>query len=689
MASSVYLASSMVQAGKSSIALGLLDHLSRTVGRVGVFRPITRTRVPADDHVLDLMLSRLDTGLTPEQASGVTYEAVHDDPRAAMATILDRYHAVAERFDAVLVLGSDFTGAGSPTEFSYNARIAANLGCPMILVVPGFNRTLEDLRALVDGAIAEISSQHAQVLAIVANGVPPEDLTGVQQALTDMNGHVPGYAIPVEPVLLAPTVRDLVAAAQGTLVHGDDALLDREAIGLVVAAMNIPHVLDALQEGAVAITPADRVDVILALVVAHQSAALPSLAGIILNGGFAVAPQVSALIDGLGTPLPVVLSPDGTLETARTLSRVVGNIGRGSTRKIETAINLFDEYVDGPALLRRLDLTPSTAVTPLMFEHVLVARARQADRHVVLPEGEEDRILVAADQILRRRIARLTLLGNPDAIDAKAKTLRLHLEDAQVLDPRTDVLREQFAHQYSEIRRAKGVTLDQAFDVMSDVSYFGTMMVRDGLADGMVSGAVNTTAHTIRPALQVIRTCPDIDVVSSVFLMCLPDRVLVYGDCAVVPDPSAEELADIAITSAGTAATFGIEPRVAMLSYSTGQSGTGADVEKVRRATALVRERVPDLLVEGPIQYDAAVDPVVARSKVGESPVAGRATVLVFPDLNTGNNTYKAVQRSAGAVAIGPILQGLRKPVNDLSRGALVSDIVNTVAITAIQAAGQ
>jgi phosphate acetyltransferase len=376
------------------------------------------------------------------------------------------------------------------------------------------------------------------------------------------------------------------------------------------------------------------------------------------------------------------------MRTAADLYAVAPRLTRSSTRKVETALRLFDEHVEGPALLDRLDVSPTSVVTPLMFEHQLMDRARAAGKHIVLPEGEEPRILAAADQLLRRGVVRLTLLGNPSGITAKASQLGLDISDAELVDPHDEPLRSRFAQEYAALRAHKGVTAEQAWDVVVDPSYFGTMMVVDGLADGMVSGAINTTAHTIRPALEVVKTRPGVAIVSSVFLMCLPDRVLVYGDCAVNPDPTAEQLADIAVSSAATAAQFGIEPRVAMLSYSTGVSGSGADVDKVYAATELVRTRAPDLPVEGPIQYDAAVDMAVAAAKLKDSPVAGRATVLVFPDLNTGNNTYKAVQRSAGAVAVGPVLQGLRRPVNDLSRGALVQDIVNTVAITAIQAEG-
>jgi phosphate acetyltransferase len=321
-----------------------------------------------------------------------------------------------------------------------------------------------------------------------------------------------------------------------------------------------------------------------------------------------------------------------------------------------------------------------------MFTHRLTLQARSDRKHIVLPEGDDDRILKAAGHVLKRCIADLTILGDEAQIHLRSAGLGVELNEAKIIDPRNEELRHQFAYQYAELRKAKGTTIEQAHEIMHDVSYFGTMLVYNGLVDGMVSGAAHTTAHTVRPAFEIIRTAPDVSTVSSIFLMCLPDRVLAYGDCAIVPDPTPEQLADIAISSARTAAQFGIEPKVAMLSYSTGDSGSGADVDKVRTATELVRARDPQLLVEGPIQYDAAIEPSVAATKLRDSRVAGHATVLIFPDLNTGNNTYKAVQRSAGAIAIGPVLQGLRKPVNDLSRGALVEDIVHTIAITAIQA---
>jgi phosphate acetyltransferase len=410
------------------------------------------------------------------------------------------------------------------------------------------------------------------------------------------------------------------------------------------------------------------------------------LAGIILNGGLQPHPAIDKLIKGLKPKLPLITTEHGTYQTVEVASRTRGRMGVDSLRKVDTALAIMEQHIDGPALLEGLRVPIPSVVTPQMFEYQLLERARADRRHIVLPEGGDDRILRAAGRLLRRGIVALTILGEESAVRQRGAELDVDLSAAQVLDPNRSDLLDGFGEEYARLRAHKGMTLDEALEIVRDVSYFGTMMVHMGAADGMVSGAAHTTAHTIRPAFEIIKTAPGVSTVSSVFLMCLADQVLAYGDCAVVPKPSVEQLADIAISSATTAAQFNIDPRVALLSYSTGESGSGADVDKVRAATVLVHRRRPDLLVEGPLQYDAAVDPSVAASKMPDSPVAGQATVLVFPDLNTGNNAYKAVQRSAGAVAIGPVLQGLGKPINDLSRGALVQDIINTVAITAIQA---
>jgi phosphate acetyltransferase len=587
----------------------------------------------------------------------------------------------------VLIVGSDYTDVASPSELSVNARIAVNLGAPVVLAVRAADRTPEDVAHVVELCLAEIAGQHAHTAAVVANRCAPAELDAVAAALRRVGPDgIKCYVLPEEPLLMAPSVAELRDAVHGTVISGDEDLLSREALGVLVAGMTAEHVLERLVEGMAVITPGDRSDVVLAMASAHAAEGFPSLSCLILNGGLPLHPSIAKLVTGLGLRLPIVATDLGTYDTARAVSQTRGRVTTKSQRKIDTALELMDKYVDIADLIAQLSIPIPSVVTPQMFTYQLLDRARSDRRRIVLPEGDDDRILKAAGRLLQRSVAELTILGDEPEVRARAAELGVDLSDAVVLNPKTSELCDQFAEQYAELRKRKGVTFEQAREIIHDVSYFGTMLVHNDMVDGMVSGARHTTAHTVRPAFEIIKTLPDVATVSSIFLMCLADQVLAYGDCAIVPDPTSEQLADIAISSARTAAQFGIEPRVAMLSYSTGTSGTGADVDKVRAATELVRERAPSLLVEGPIQYDAAVEPSVAATKMPESKVAGRATVLIFPDLNTGNNTYKAVQRSAGAIAIGPVLQGLNKPVNDLSRGALVEDIVNTVAITAIQA---
>ncbi|GAA1429769.1 phosphate acetyltransferase [Microlunatus lacustris] len=686
----MYVASPEGLTGKSAVALGLLDALVREVGSVGVFRPLTTARHSGDDDVdviVDLLVSQPGVEQDYADAIGVTYDATRTDPDEALHVIVERFGRLADRFEVILVLGSDYTDVSTGTELSLNAKIAANLGSPVVLVVHGRERTPEQIRTAADGAIAELRANHAQTVAVIANRVEPPEVEPTMAALASLTPLVVA-AIPESPVLSAPTFRALVEAADGALTLGSESWMDRESLGLVVAAMSLPNVLARLGPDVTVIAPSDRTDLIPGLMLAHQSGTFPTLAGILLTGGYPLPDTIRRLSEGVQQNLPIALTDLGTFVTAERLMRVRGPMTRSSTSKLETARRLFAEQVDQAALLAAVDVPASEVRTPLMFEYQLVERARADRKHIVLPEATDDRILEAAAILLRRGVADLTLLGEETAVRARGSALGLDLDAAAVVSPRDPELVERFAAAYAEARAHKGMTLDKARDRVTDISYFGTMMVHLGLADGMVSGAVNTTAHTIRPALEFVKTRPGVDTVSSVFLMCLADRVLVYGDCAVIPEPTSEQLADIALSSADTARQFAIDPRVAMLSYSTGSSGSGAEVEKVRAATALVAERAPGLPLEGPIQYDAAVDPAVARTKLPDSSVAGRATVFIFPDLNTGNNTYKAVQRSAHAVAIGPVLQGLRKPVNDLSRGALVEDIVNTVAITAVQAQG-
>jgi phosphate acetyltransferase len=684
-ASAIYIAAPEPETGKSTIALALLHRLTATVAKVGVFRPITRLGKDRD-YILELLLEHTTAGLPYEQCVGVTYQQLHADSDAAIASIVDSYHAMAEACDVVVIVGSDYTDVTRPAELTVNARIAVNLGAPVLLTVSGKGRTANEVASVVEVCLAELNAQHAHTAAVVANRCEPTELAAVAEALRPFDQR--SYVLPEEPLLSAPTVAELETAVNGTPVSGEASLREREVMGVMVAGMTADHVLERLSDGVAVITPGDRSDVVLAVASAHAAEGFPSLSCIVLNGGFELHPSIAGLVSGLRLRLPIVATPLGTYDTASAAASARGRVTATSQRKIDTALELMDRHVDIADLLAQLAIPIPTVITPQMFTYQLQLRAGSDRMHIVLPEGDDDRILKSAGRLLQRCVADLTILGDEARIGLRSAELGVDLDGAKVIDPLSSELRDQFADQYAELRKAKGITVEYAREIMRDATYFGTMLVHNGTVDGMVSGAAHTTAHTVRPAFEIIKTAPDVSTVSSIFFMCLPDRVLVYGDCAIIPNPTSEQLADIAVSAARTAAQFGIEPRVAMLSYSTGESGAGADVDKVRTATDLVRRRDPQLLVEGPIQYDAAIEPSVAATKLRDSPVAGRATVLIFPDLNTGNNTYKAVQRSAGAIAIGPVLQGLRKPVNDLSRGALVEDIVNTVAITAIQAQG-
>lgn len=707
MTKDIYITSAEGNTGKSTIALGLLTTLRETGRHACVFRPVSRSGSDTDD-ILDLLLAQAGISGPSADFIGATYEDVHADPDGTLSRIIARYREIERTYDAVVILGSDYTDVSSPTELSFNARVAVNLGAPVLLVLGGRShdqdapansqvltgaaRTAEEMFQAAEVAIAELQLEHAQLAAVIANRADPENLDGIIAAIARAVGpdrQIPVWAIPEDPVLVAPTLAAVMNALDGTLHRGDAQLLDREVMSIVVAAMAMEHVLTRLTEGAAVVVPGDRSDVLLAVLMAHDADTFPTLSAIIMNGGFDVSPTIERLMAGSGVELPIVRTGLNTFETVLRITRTRGRLAAGSPRKPDLALALFKQHVDRDAIMALIDAPREEIVTPLAFEHRLLERARSDRRHIVLPEGDDDRILHAASLLLSRQAAELTILGDAEAVSSRAAQLEIDLSGAHVLSPTDRELRERFARVYTDLRAHKGMTMERAHEIVSDVSYFGTMMVHLGLADGMVSGAAHTTAHTIRPAFEIIKTVPGVSIVSSVFLMCLEDRVLVYGDCAINPNPMAEQLADIALCSAQTAVQFGIEPRVAMLSYSTGESGAGDDVEKVRAATEIVRERQPELLVEGPIQYDAAADATVAAAKMPDSRVAGRATVFIFPDLNTGNNTYKAVQRSAGAIAIGPVLQGLRKPINDLSRGALVHDIVNTVAITVIQAQAQ
>ncbi|MFI8520422.1 phosphate acetyltransferase [Streptomyces sp. NPDC085481] len=685
MTRSVYVTGIDRGDGRQVVELGVMELLTRQVDRVGVFRPLVHD---GPDRLFDLLRSRYRLtqdastvyGMDYHEASTLQAERGTDE---LVSRLVDRFHAVARDYEVVLVLGTDFAATQLPDELALNARLANEFGASVIPVVGGKGQPAESVRAEARNAFRAYDGLGCDVLAMIVNRVAGEDRAAIAERLT-ARLPVPCYVLPDEPALAAPTVAQITHALGASVVLGDDAGLARDALDFVFGGAMLPNFLNALTPGCLVVTPGDRADLVVGALAAH-SAGTPPIAGVVLTLNERPTDEILTLAARLAPGTPVVSVPGNSFPTAAELFSLEGKLNAATPRKAETALGLFERHVDTADLLKRISVARSGRVTPMMFEHELLEQARADRRRVVLPEGTEERVLRAADVLLRRDVCDLTLLGDVEAIRKKAADLGVDLGATQLIDPQTSELRDSFAEKYAELRAHKGVTVELAYDVVSDVNYFGTLMVQEGLADGMVSGAVHSTAATIRPAFEIIKTKPDASIVSSVFFMCLADKVLVYGDCAVNPDPNAEQLADIAVQSAATAARFGVEPRIAMLSYSTGTSGSGADVDKVREATKLVRESRPELRIEGPIQYDAAVEPSVAATKLPGSEVAGQASVLIFPDLNTGNNTYKAVQRSAGAIAVGPVLQGLRKPVNDLSRGALVSDIVNTVAITAIQ----
>ncbi|TXS56971.1 phosphate acetyltransferase [Streptomyces sp. t39] len=697
MTRSVYVTGIDRGDGRQVVELGVMELLTRQVDRVGVFRPLVHE---GPDRLFELLRARYRLSQDPSAVYGMDYHeaATLQAERGTdelVSRLVERFLPVAREYEVVLVLGTDYAATQLPDELALNARLANEFGASLIAVVGGRGQTAESVRAETRNAHRAYEALGCNVLAMVANRVAPEERDRIAERLS-ARLPVPCYVLPDEPALAAPTVAQITHALGGTVLLGDDSGLARDALDFVFGGAMLPNFLPALTPGCMVVTPGDRADLVVGSLAAH-SAGTPPIAGVLLTLNERPSREILTLAARLAPGTPVISVEGNSFPTAAELFGLEGKLNAATPRKAETALGLFERHVDTADLLDRLAVARSGRVTPMMFEHELLEQARAERRRVVLPEGTEERVLRAADVLIRRDVCDLTLLGDVDLIRKKAADLGVDLSSAQLIDPASSELRQDFAERYATLRAHKGVSVELAHDVVTDVNYFGTLMVAQGLADGMVSGAVHSTAATIRPAFEIIKTgsmgAPPGEqggagaaaIVSSVFFMCLADRVLVYGDCAVNPDPNAEQLADIAIQSAATAARFGVEPRIAMLSYSTGTSGSGADVDKVREATKLVRASRPDLLIEGPIQYDAAVDPSVAATKLPGSEVAGRATVLIFPDLNTGNNTYKAVQRSAGAVAVGPVLQGLRKPVNDLSRGALVGDIVNTVAITAIQ----
>ncbi|GAA0733749.1 phosphate acetyltransferase [Aquimarina litoralis] len=696
MSKAVYIATIEPNSGKSIVVLGLMRMLLGKVAKVGYFRPIIDDPKEGEiDNHINTVISHFELDINFKNTYAFTRSEVlqkYNQGRsgAIIDGIIEKYKNLEEKFDFILVEGTDFSDEGSIIEFDINVIIAKNLGIPSIIVASGVDKTKDEISGNLKLAYDTFTSKDAEVLAVVANKV----VDGCEKELKaqlekDFDNDIEKIIIPKIGTLINPTIKEIVKELVGKVLFGKE-FLNNQAGSFGVGAMQLRNYLTHLKDNSLVITPGDRADIILGVLQANISDNYPKISAIILTGGIIPEEPILKLIEGVSLSVPIISVAQGTFSITNRIGAIRSKIYADNLQKINTSISTFEKHVDEDRLVDPLITFESDSLTPSMFQYNLLKRALKNKKHIVLPEGSDERILRATYRLQASNVVDVTLIGEEKKIKTKATKLDIPIdfEKVKIISPTKSPHFEDYVQTFYELRKHKNVNQDMARDMMADVSYFGTMMIYKGHADGMVSGAVHTTQHTIRPALQFIKTKPGVKVVSSVFFMCLDDRVSVFGDCAINPNPNAEQLAEIAISSAQSAAAFGIEPKVAMLSYSSGTSGKGEDVETVREATKIVKEKHPELKIEGPIQYDAAVDMRVGQSKLPDSEVAGQASVLIFPDLNTGNNTYKAVQRETGALAIGPMLQGLNKPVNDLSRGCTVDDVYNTVIITAIQAQG-
>ena len=688
---SVYIFTPDVKSGKSLVSFGVMQMVMRRTTNVGYYKPIIEEKNKKDNHI-ETMISHFNLNMKYDEAYSFTRNEVLEYKNAGKTeelydTFINHYKKLEEKFDFVLIEGMDNFEDKTYFESSLNGFLAKSLNIPVLLVFRDNHDTLEDLVHHIVVENAMLQEKEIKVIGSFVNKTDKDTKTVKKAVAEKLGEEVLLTVFPAHKELARPTIREIADATEATFLFEGKS---KETIARhsVAGAMQLHNFLTRLEEDAVIILPGDRSDLIVGALLANMSSSYPRVAGLLLSGGLTPEKSILNIINGFENTVPIMSVPTGTFETITKVNAINPKLYPENKSKIKMLLDLFEQHVDEEALQNKIASFKSEGITPKMFQYQMINTARKAQKHIVLPEGNDERVLTAASQLAEDELVHLTILGNPSDIKDKVNKLRLPWDDKRIniINPSDSPKLEEYANTLYELRKAKGMDETQAHDLMLDVSYFGTMMVYKGDADGMVSGAMHTTAHTIRPSLQFVKTKPGVKTVSSVFFMLLDDRVLVYGDCAIVPNPSAEELAEIAISSAESAIAFGINPKVALLSYSSGSSGSGEDVEKVRQATEIVKEKRPDLLVEGPIQYDAAVDPKVGKSKMPDSPVAGQANVLIFPDLNTGNNTYKAVQRESGGLAIGPVLQGLKKPVNDLSRGATIPDIYNTVIITAIQA---
>lgn len=694
MSKAIYIAATEPDSGKSLVSLGLLRMMLTKSSKVGYFKPIlneTGTKHFDEETNTALNFFKLDLQYKDCYAfkQGEVVQLLSDGKiDTVIQTVIEKYKQLEKRFDYVLVEGSDFSGVGTFTELDVNLMFAKNLNIPALIVGSGNEKKTDDIVHSLQLSYKSFIEKDVDVIGVIANKINPAEIASLG---IELKKHIPNNIqidlIPTIEHLKNPTVREVVQELDGKILFGEQ-FLDNAIGSYNSGSMQLRNYLTRIHKNALVVTPGDRADIILGALQANASSNYPKIAGIILTGGILPEESILRLIEGVQSTVPIISVQEGTFLSTNKIGAVKPRIYASNEKKILLSLDTFDTYVNAEAIASKLTSYNSAKMTPNMFQYNMLQKAKENRKHIVLPEGTDERVIRAASRLQLLDIVDLTLLGDKSSIEMKCNQigLQIDLDKIHILNPQNSVHNERFTQKLLELRKHKGMTETIAKDLVTDVSYYGTLMILNGLADGMVSGAVNTTQHTIKPALQLIKTKPGVSVVSSVFFMCLADRVSVMGDCAVNPNPDATQLAEIALSSAQSAEAFGIEAKIAMLSYSSGNSGKGEEVEKVRKATELVMAKNPALQVEGPIQYDAAVDKNVARTKLPSSKVAGQASVLIFPDLNTGNNTYKAIQRETGALAIGPMLQGLNKPVNDLSRGCTVEDIFNTVLLTAIQA---
>ncbi|MBB5352339.1 phosphate acetyltransferase [Haloferula luteola] len=688
--------------GLTSVSIGLVRALDRLGVDVGFFKALGQPH-PAEEFDRSSAYLEATTTLTPPEPipnATVRKAMSKDEIDDLMEEVVSRYETLPAHHDVIIVEGLVHTH-DLPQATRLNAALARALNAEVVLVTVPEAPTVDAIASQLDDTLRQLPDHFRRIKpAVLLNHVPAPELAAALETtadspslLTALQEHLAGSSgdyevigvVPDHPDLAAPRVCDVVDLLNGTIVLPGD-MARRRIKKISLCARTVPNMLQALRSGNLIVTPSDRSDIILAA--AHAATRSIQLAGLVLTSEMDPDPRVMRFCQDafeLDGGLPIIRVPDSSFEIARRLYDLNPELPVQDVERIGQVMDAIARSTDANWLRHRCATHVAKRLSPPAFRHRISKTARTRLKRIVLPEGEETRTVQAAVRCAERGIARCVLIGDPQQILEVARVNNLQLPPLiEILDPEPE--RDRFLAPLLELRKGKNLTETAAREALRDNVVFATMMLAMDEVDGLVSGAVHSTADTIRPALQLIRTAPDAKAVSSVFFMCLPDQVLVYGDCAVNPDPDAETLADIAIQSAQSAKSFGIDPIVAMISYSTLGSGAGSDVEKVRQATEIARQRAPELIIDGPLQYDAATIAEVAATKAPDSKVAGRANVFIFPDLNTGNTTYKAVQRSANVISMGPMLQGLRKPVNDLSRGATVDDILYTIALTAVQA---